>query len=306
MTVIKIRHAYDALLKRFLKRSFRFWQGLGFHITANHFYEPIPDTSSLKDELWSKPTALVGVDMNEESQLALLADFVARFRDEYESLPMEKTSLAYEYHVNNNLFAAVDGEILYCMIRYFKPAKIIEIGSGYSTYLSAQAVRRNKTNNRHECELIACEPFPNNVLRKGFPGLSKLIPRKIQDVALSEFESLHENDILFIDSSHVLKTGSDVQYECLEILPRLNRGVIVHFHDIFLPEEYPKEWITKKFRFWNEQYLLQAFLSFNDSFEILWAGSYLGLKHPDLFEKTFKSYNRGQTRPGSVWLRRIK
>jgi len=133
-----------------------------------------------------------------------------------------------------------------------------------------------------------------------------LIPKKVQDIPLSEFKKLSENDILFIDSSHVLKIGSDVQYLYLEVLPRLNKGVIVHAHDIFLPAEYPKEWVLKNYIFWNEQYLLQAFLAFNNSFEVLWAGSYMHLRHPDKLEEAFSSYKRDKIWPSSFWIRKIK
>jgi predicted O-methyltransferase YrrM len=193
------------------------------------------------------------------------------------------------------------------MIRYFKPRRIYEIGSGYSTYLSAQAVRKNVEQDRsYQCELVAIEPYPNEILRGGFLGLCRLIAKQVQDVTLSEFEKLEENDILFIDSSHVLKIASDVQYEYLDILPRLNKGVIVHFHDIFLPKEYPKEWVLQLRIFWTEQYLLQAFLAFNESFEILWAGSYMHFKQAAKLESAFNSYDRNKTLPGSFWMRRTK
>jgi len=289
------------------KLFFTLWEKLGFHITINDYYEPIPDTRTLKDDLWQKPSELVGIDMNEEGQINLLSMFSSKFKEEYESFPRNKTSIPYQYYVNNGAFESVDGEILYCMIRHFKPKKIFEIGSGNSTYLSAQAILKNEEeDNDYECELVAIEPYPNDILKAGFPGLSKLIPKKVQDIPLSEFKKLSENDILFIDSSHVLKIGSDVQYEYLEILPRLNKGVIVHAHDIFLPAEYPKEWILKDYRFWTEQYLLQAFLSFNDSFEVLWGGSYMHLRHPDKLEEAFSSYKRDERWPGSFWIRRIK
>jgi len=110
------------------------------------------------------------------------------------------------------------------------------------------------------------------------------------------------NDILFIDSSHVLKIGSDVQYEYLEILPRLAPGVLVHLHDIFLPMEYPKNWILTDHYFWNEQYLLQAFLIHNVAMKVLWAGSYMHLQYPAILEQTFSSYNRGKRWPGSFWM----
>lgn len=302
-----VRGVLRRIGKIIYKKSFPLWEKLGFYIIPNHFYYPIPDTRTLKDDLWEKHSELIGIDMNEEGQINLLSLFSSKFKEEYESFPRNKTSIPYQYYIDNGSFESVDGEIYYCMIRYFKPKKIFEIGAGYSTYLSAQAILKNKEgDNGYECELIAIEPYPNDVLKAGFPGFSKLISKKVQDIPLSEFKKLRENDILFIDSSHVLKIGSDVQYEYLEILPRLNKGVIVHFHDIFLPAEYPKKWVLEEYRFWNEQYLLQAFLTFNDSFQVLWAGSYMHLRYPDKLEDAFSSYKRDERWPGSFWVRKIK
>lgn len=304
---MKITRIYNAVLQRFIKKTFPFWQKLGFHITPNHYYQPIPDTRTLKGDLWQKQSELAGIDINEQGQINLLSQFSYEFKEEYESFPRSKTSVPYQYYVNNGTIGSLDGEILYCMIRHFKPRKLFEIGSGISTYLSAQAILKNKEkDDSYECELVAIEPYPNDILRAGFPGFSKLMPKKAQDIPLSEFKKLTQNDILFIDSSHVLKIGSDVQYEYLEILPRLNKGVIVHLHDIFLPAEYPMEWILKDYRFWTEQYLLQAFLTFNDSFKVLWGGSYMHLKHPDKLEAVFTSYKRAETWPGSFWIRKTK
>lgn len=298
---------YNAVLRLIIKKTFSFWQRFGFHITPNHYYFPIPDTSKLKDYLWLSQSELIGINMNDKKQLELLSHFVSKFKNEYDTFPKNKTSTPYRYYVNNGAFESVDGEILYCMIRHFKPRKIFEIGSGNSTYLSAQAVLKNrKEDDSYECELVAIEPYPNKILKAGFPGLSKLIPKKVQDINLLEFKKLKENDILFIDSSHVVKIGGDVQYEYLEILPRLNKGVIVHAHDIFLPAEYPKEWVLKDCRFWTEQYLLQTFLTFNYAFEVLWAGSYMHLKYPDKLEKSFNSYKTNISLPGSFWMRRKK
>jgi len=290
------------------KRFFHFWEDKGYHITPVHFYEPIPDTRTLRDDIWLKQSELIGIDINEQGQIDLLRKFSSQFKDEYENFPRHKTSIPYQYYIKNGQFESVDGEILYCMIRYFKPRRILEIGSGYSTCLSAQAILRNKeADNGYECELAAIEPYPDEILKVGFPGLSKLIPEKVQEVPLSEFKKLTESDILFIDSSHVLKIGSDVQYEYLEILPRLNKGVIVHVHDILLPAEYSKEWVLKYRRFWTEQYLLQAFLTFNDYFEVLWAGNYMHLKHPDKLETAFSSYKRDEKKGRkSFWMKKTK
>jgi hypothetical protein len=287
-----------------LKKLFPLWEALGFHIT-----EPIPDSRTLKNKLWQNHSELIGIDLNEQGQLELLSDFASKFKNEYDRLPLnwDQNLKPYEYYINNGGFGSGDGEILYCMIRYFKPKRIFEIGSGNSTYLSAQAVLKNKEEEKnYECELVVIDPYPQNIVQAGFPGLSKLIPKKVQDIPWQEFKNLRENDILFIDSSHVLTIGSDVQYEYLEILPRINKGVIVHSHDIFLPAEYPKDWVLKGHRFWTEQYLLQAFLAFNDSFEVLWAGSYMHLKHPDRLEASFSSYKREKITPGSFWIRRMK
>ncbi len=301
------RDFYREALRRFLKMSFLFWQKLGFHVTPNHYFQPIPDTRALKDDCWLKQSELPGINIDEKSQISLLSTFCSRFKEEYELFPESKTLVAHQYFINNDAFESVDAEILYCMIRYFKPRRIFEIGSGYSTFLSAQAILKNREEDHgYESQFVAIEPYPSSILSAGFPGLSELMPLQVQDVPLSEFNRLEENDILFIDSSHVLKIGSDVQYECLEILPKLNKGVIVHFHDIFLPAEYPKKWVLEEHRFWTEQYLLQAFLSFNEAFKILWAGSYMHLKHPAKLEAAFSSYKGHGTwpGPGSFWLQK--
>lgn len=285
-------------------RLFPLWEAMGFHITPNLYYQPIPDTRTLKPELWLRQSELVGVNMNEQNQIQFLSQISSRFKDEYNSFPKNEAQQSYHYYINNGWFQSVDGETLYCMLRHFKPKKIIEIGSGYSTYLSAQAILKNEEENGYRGELIAIDPYPNEVVKSGFPGLSKLIPIKVEEIDLSMYDELKENDILFIDTSHVLRIGGDVQYEYLEILPRLNKGVIVHIHDIFLPMEYPKKWVLGMHRFWNEQYLLQAFLAFNSAFEVLWAGYYMHLKHPEKLEKAFSSYDRMTVSPSSFWIRR--
>lgn len=303
--VARFQEIYQTKLEGFIRRTFHFWQRHGVHVVPNHFYQPIPDTRTLPDKLWQKPSEMVGIDMQDDAQQALLSSFVARFRAEYESFPREQTGVPHRYFVNNGAFESVDGEILYCMVRHFKPRRIYEIGSGNSTYLSAQAVLKNREEG-HDCELVAFEPYPNEILRAGFPGLARLAPVKAQDIPLDTFAELEEGDILFIDSSHVLKIGSDVQYEYLEILPRLRRGVVVHIHDIFLPAEYPRKWVVESRTFWTEQYLLQAFLTFNDRFRVLWGGSYMHLGHADKLEAAFSSYTRQARWPGSFWMQRVK
>jgi predicted O-methyltransferase YrrM len=247
---------------------------------------------------------MVGVRLDAAAQLQRLARFAADYRSEYDAFPRQPTGVAHQYHVDNGAFESVDGEMLYCFVRHFGPRRVIEIGSGASSLLTAQALRKNGPS--RPGELTCIEPYPNETLRRGFPGLTRLIERQVQDVPLETFEALEENDILFIDSSHVVKTGSDVVHEFLEIVPRLKKGVLVHVHDIFLPSEYPRPWVLEGHRFWTEQYLLQAFLAFNDSFEVLWAGSFMHLDHPEALERAFASYQRDRRWPGSFWIRRTK
>jgi predicted O-methyltransferase YrrM len=203
------------------------------------------------------------------------------------------------------MFGPVDAEILYSMIRHFKPKNIFEIGSGFTTFLMARAVLKNK-NEGHDCKLISHDPYSNEIIKQKFPGFSELKDRKVEEADLNEFLELEANDLLFIDSSHALRIGGDVWFEYLKILPRLKPGVIIHIHDIFLPAEYPREWVLKYFRFWNEQYLLQAFLTLNDSFEVLWAGHYVHSKFPEKLESAFNSYDRKKIGPVSFWIRRVK
>jgi hypothetical protein len=299
-----IRKLWQAAVDLALRRTFGLWERFGVHITPVHYFQPIPDTRRLAPELWRRTSELAGLDLREGDQVALLKTLAARYDREWK-FPTRRTEVPWQFHFNNVAFEAVDAEILYALVRDSRPRRILEIGAGYSSYVIAEAVRRNAAEGA-ACEYVAIEPYPNPVLRRGIPGLTRLRQEELQAIPLAELIDLGENDILFIDSTHVLSIGSDVQYEFLEILPRLRKGVLVHVHDIFLPAEYPRPWVMKERRFWNEQYLLQAFLAFNDAFEVVWAGSFMHLRHPDLLERACPSYRRDRSCPGSFWMRRAR
>ncbi|MBI5621331.1 class I SAM-dependent methyltransferase [Candidatus Falkowbacteria bacterium] len=292
---------YSTVVKKFCRVIFNFWQALGVHITPVHFYSPIPDTAALPKRLWQKQSALPGLDLRIAEQLVLLKQ-LAKFKKEYDALPRQ--GRLPEFYLQNHSFESVDAEVLYSMIRCHKPKRIWEIGSGMSTLLAAQALEKNRAEG-HAGELVVFEPYPAKFLRMGFPGLTRLVQKPIQDIPVKEFQKLQAGDILFIDSSHVLKIGSDVQYEYLEILPRLNPGVMVHVHDIFWPGEYPEQWVKHEHRFWTEQYLFQAFLAFNRDFQILLSNHYLHVTQPAALRKAFASYNSKTVKPGSVWMVRV-
>jgi hypothetical protein len=294
------RHTLSYLSKKwFLAKTWGFWERLGFHITPNHYYEPIPDNRKIRESVWEVESDLPGIKLDPEIIIGFLDSF-SLYKDEYDD-PKNKESL--RYGLTNRNFGPVDIEALYCMIRHMKPEKIVEIGSGESTFISSFALEKNKIEDGIVGDLTSIEPYPSKELKKSFPG-HDFIKKEVQDVDLSLFESLNENDILFIDSSHILQIGGDVQYEYLEILPRLKSGVIIHIHDIFMPSEYLKSWVLGSKRFFTEQYILQAFLAFNNEFEIIFPGSYMHTHYPELLEKAFDGYNHKIHWPGNFWMRR--
>jgi hypothetical protein len=276
---------------------FPVWERHGFHVTPVHFYQPIPDTQSLPKTLWSRPSTLVGIDMNDSVQLDLLRKRFPKFREEYEQFPTKPTGEPSRFYLNNGPFDGADALVAYCMVRHFQPDLIIEVGSGFSSLVSGEAAAKNNSS-----ALICIEPFPQEFLKQGFPGLHSLIEKRVEDVDLEFFSELGSGDILFIDSSHTVRIGGDVNYLFLEVLPRLKPGVIVHVHDIFLPFEYRRDWVMDEFRFWTEQYLLQAFLSFNSEFEVLVANSYLSHYYKDDLKAAFPSL--ASWGGGSFWMRR--
>jgi predicted O-methyltransferase YrrM len=279
---------------------------MGVHVTPVHFYSPIPDTRVLPSSVWTRARRLTGIDLRPEAQLALL-NTLHQFAPEYNLFPRSKLRANpsnVTFFLENRAFESVDAELLYAMVRHFKPRNIIEIGSGYSTLVMVSALQANQREGI-EGVLESYDPYPAQFLTglRGDPRLH-LSRQPVQDVALDEFSKLKDGDLLFIDSSHVLKVGSDVQYEYLEVLPSLNPGVLVHVHDVFLPADYPKDSIVRQQRFWNEQYILQAFLTFNREFEVLLAANYLHTQHSDALAAVVGSYDRLTVHPGSFWMRR--
>ncbi|XKW95737.1 class I SAM-dependent methyltransferase [Tenacibaculum maritimum] len=219
----------------------------------NHYYDPFFSEKDLQKPL-NEERSLMGIDWNINEQLALLKSF--SFSNEFSEIPDDyKNDLSF--HFNNGSFCSGDAEYWYNMIRLKQPKKIIEIGSGHSTKIAQKAILKNKELNlEYNCLHTCIEPYE-------MPWLEKLninvIREKVENIELSFFKTLEEGDILFIDSSHIIKPQGDVLFEYFEILPILNKGVIVHIHDIFSPRNYLKEWVIDTHRLWNEQYLLEAF-----------------------------------------------
>ena len=264
----------------------------------DHYYAPLINPKKELRKSLREDRNLVGIDLNVAEQLSVLQKF--KFNEELEGIPLEKpTSLAFYY--NNGSYCSGDAEYLYNMIRHFKPKRIIEIGSGNSTLMAINALEENKKQDvNYNCEHICIEPYEMPWLEK--TGV-KVIREKVESLDMDVFRSLGENDILFIDSSHIIRPQGDVLFEFLEILPNLNSGVLVHVHDIFSPKDYLDEWIYKRHYLWNEQYLLEAFLCFNSEFRVIGALNYLSHNYTEEFSKACPIFAKQKDRePGAFWI----
>lgn len=271
---------------------------------AVHYYSPVVNTEEVKqreDEIWKKniPSTLPGIDLNILEQLKLIDDFSKNYHD----IPFpESKNKKFRYYYENPFFSYSDGIFLYSFIRHFNPSRIIEIGSGFSSALILDAIQYFS---RPQTSLSFIEPFPDrlySLLTNDDKHQVSIFEKNLQQIEISFFEQLEENDILFIDSNHVSKTGSDVNYLIFEILPSLKKGVLIHFHDIFYPFEYPKDWVLDG-RSWNEDYILRSFLMYNDSFKIILFPNFLHTLHKECFASMPNCYKNSG---GSFWLQKVK
>ena len=244
----------------------------GYHVRPIHYYEPLPDFRGVTAADTTRRRVSKTIDFDLEGQRRL----VRRLGDAYRS-ELEALASANAFDFTNDYFAGLDAATYYALIRDLRPARVIEIGSGMSTRIAAKALERNLADGRH-AELTCIEPFPQPRLTDDMPAVT-LIEQRVERVPLETFDALQANDILFIDSSHAAKFGGDVCREFLEILPRLKTGVWVHVHDIFFPHDYPVDWLIEKRLAFNEQYLLEAFLSFNRAFAVRACNYWLALEH---------------------------
>jgi hypothetical protein len=275
---------------------------VGVFPITNHYYEPLFDDRLLKLPL-DRDRSLSGINWNDQEQLNLLNRF--QFQNELLAIPVNKEKDKHSFYYDNPSIGPGDAEYLYCMIRHFKPSRIIEIGSGYSTLMTQKAAADERAMNpSYRLEQICIEPYEMPWLEN--TGV-QVIRKLVEEVNLDFFKSLNESDIFFIDSSHVVRPQGDVLFEFLEILPVLKTGVIIHVHDIFSPKDYTKQHLVDDVMFWNEQYILEAFLSCNRDFEIIGALNYLKSHYPDEMCAVFPQLNRKKTAvPGSFWMRKVK
>lgn len=264
-----------------------------------HYYSPVPDMDDIgrqADRIYDRPDHLNGVDLNEHAQLELFESLAPLANDVAFNTDPEP---GQRYYTNNPSYGLGDAAIMQAFLRHLQPTQYLEVGSGWTTALALD------TNDRwldRRMRITCVEPYPIDLGKLLRPSDDvEVIASPVQDVDLSRFEALRENDLLFIDCSHVVKTGSDAHYLITRVLPVVPVGVYVHIHDIFWPFEYPRVWIEEG-RAWSEAYLLHAFLAFNPAFEIVLFNDWLTSAHYDRMVRTVPALAPGAG--GAIWLRR--
>jgi hypothetical protein len=242
-----------------------------------HFYSPVVDTQDVlarQDRIWPADPQPLGIDWNDEHHRRVLGEYFPRHMPRYdfpEQLP-DGPDLA-RFYTRNSQFSWLDARTLFVLLNEWRPRRLVEVGSGYSTLLTADVNRRFLDGGM---EVTCIEPYPRPFLSgpRLPPGVNRLIRERVECVGLAPFLALEAGDVLFIDSSHVAKTGSDVNFLVFDVLPRLAAGVRIHIHDIHLPHDYLKDWVIGENRSWNEQYVVRALLMYSPAFRVLFGCNY--------------------------------
>lgn len=273
----------------------------GYHVRPIHYYEPLPDFRAITETQLQRRRTYPAINLNWDKQLNLISELGRNYRGELAELAGSEGQKGFDFR--NDYFAGFDAAVYYALIRHLKPARVIEIGSGYSTRIADQALARNRQEG-HPGRLTCVEPYPQLRLTEARLNV-ELIEKPVEEMDLDFFADLGTNDILFIDSSHTVKFGGDVCREFLEILPSLKPGVWVHVHDIFFPHDYPAEWLIRQRVAFNEQYLLEAFLSFNREFAVSLSNYWLCLDYAsrasELWPAAANSSRAGALGGSSFW-----
>lgn len=291
---------YVAARKRWALRATRaVHDAIGITIVRNHYYEPVFTDANLRTAS-ENLRELPGVHFNVSAQMETLDRF--RFADELAHLDGSAVN-EHIYRYENRMFGEGDADALYSFVRAYKPATVVEIGCGHSSIIIELALRKNlEEQDSQLAQHICLEPFHNQWLE----GIGvDFRAQRVEDVDLSVFQNLKRNDIVFVDSSHVLRSNGDVEHVFLRILPILPVGVIIHFHDIFTPLDYSHKFLQQDRRFWTEQYVLEAFLTCNNDFQVLLGLNYMhSVRNEKLYECFPILAQRPSANPGSFWIQR--
>ena len=275
----------------------------GLQIVPFNFYSPIPSVSDIEDgweaqslQPFFEPELYNNNAMREFLQSALVP-YAGEFNPGTEPTDGENENNTSKFYWNNSQFSHSDALSLYCFLRHVKPKRVIEIGGGFSTLIIEQAIKINGFG-----EIWEVEPYPRPFLQK-LTSITKLFDKPVQQLPLTLFDELQPGDVLFIDSTHTVKTSSDCVFIYLKALKRLKKEVFIHSHDIFLPDIYPKTWSLDLQIYWNEQYLLQAFLLNTEKYRILYGSNYHRIYNKELLDKFMAG--KARSGGGSFWYKKI-
>ena len=287
----------DPLVDEIIKQRYH----IPFPLT--HYYSPLPDIPAVKKKLnrWYTKGIFDVLQWDLEKQKRFL-DQLQAYKRECDDLPSYVQATAEGYGQG---YGEVEARLLHCMVRYFLPRKVIEVGAGVSTYFTLNALRVNDRERSVRGELICIEPYPSRkIYELADQGCIRLYAKEVQDVEIKTFGDLQENDIFFIDSSHVAKVDSDVNWLYLEVLPSLKNGVVIHIHDISFPylTAMPEHPLFEHSLLWNEAALVKAFMMYNEVFEVLMCQSYLHYESPETIRNIVSSYDERKHFPSSLWL----
>ncbi len=282
------------LLKQTVLSMNRVTARLGVHVTPVHHYSSLPNIAELRNSMdeWRYPSELPGILVDLDAQAENLKTMVAPFEPEFRGNAMYKRAVAEQYGPG---YGPIEAQALHGFLRHNKPRHIIEVGSGVSTFCTLEAISKNRDETGEKCSMMCIEPYPYDWL-KGSPDVT-LMPQRVQAVDVSVYNQLESGDLLFIDSSHTVKPGSDVNHIILEVFPRLKPGVFVHVHDIYFPYDFNRTTLNT-FLHWSETSLLRAFLIQNDHVEIVFSLSHLFYERQDVMKRVFPEFDPQPTNNG--------
>jgi hypothetical protein len=281
-------------------------QRRGYHFQRRDYYSPLNDLEFLADnyDLWKNRPLPAGIEWNLAEQLALVRQ-IGIYVQELQDVPFSAPrGSSLSYYWNNDFWRGIDAFVHYALLRHIKPIRVVEIGCGWSSLLLKRALHGTEISDGVKASVHQIEPYPRSEIMAVLPDQWTQDRTILQRATYASIEELRDGDVLFYDGSHVAKAASDVNWFFFEILPRVSPGVIIHLHDIFWPADYPETWIFERGQTWNEQYILQAFLMYNQEFDILLANAALTRYHRAELQRIFQGLGDDLGGGGSVWLKR--
>jgi methyltransferase family protein len=293
--------AVRRLLKRALARAgYALVPTAHYAVVPRDFNSPLPDLERLDGGFWDVPRSTLGIDLAIDDATKLLTDRLAPYIGEFER-PADRPG----YTFASSSYGIVDAEILYAVIRWLKPRRLVELGSGASSHFIQMAARRNAGEGRPLDHHIF-DPYPFTASPLGPVDGPVVTAAATEELEPALFDDLlAAGDVLFVDTTHTVKTGGDVDHILSAILPRLAPGVWIHIHDVFLPYEYPRAWVVDDRRLWAEQYLVQAFLAFNRAFRVRFPAMAVSRAAPDTVARLVPGFSLA-ARPGAFWTERVE